>query len=422
MGMVSARGTSLNEGIKFGRIFYYSEHMGHAAFDEIKEPTIVVAVDLTPGDTIRFGKLDVVGLVVKNAAPNSHTVILSRTMGLPALRGEEVSAQWHGLPAIIDGSGELIVDPDEPTRLEYALKADDYDARKNELARVSRALSAVTKSGKSILLYANINAVSDVENAVASGATGIGNFKTEFMFMESSELPGEEEQFQIYTSMASRLGTGKFVIRTLDVGADKTPSYLHLEPEENPALGYRAIRISLDRHDIFVPQIRAILRASGFADVAIMYPMIVSVDEVLQIKEIVDQVMADLAREGIPFNRDIEQGIMIETPAAVLISDDLAPLVDFFSIGTNDLTQYMLAIDRMNPRLAERYGPDHPAILRSIKLVTENARRAGTWVSISGELAADAALTSTFLEYGVDALTVSPSKIPQLKVAVNNLD
>jgi phosphoenolpyruvate-protein phosphotransferase (PTS system enzyme I) len=415
VGMVAARGTSLNEGIKFGRIFYYSEHMGHAAFDEIKEPTIVVAVDLTPRDTIRFGRLDVVGLVVKNAAPNSHTAILSRTMGLPALCGEEVSAQWHGLPAIIDGSGELIVDPDEPTRSEYALRADDYDARQRELASVSRDLSAVTKSGKSILLYANINAVSDVENAIANGAAGIGNFKTEFMFMESSELPGEEQQFQIYTSMASRLGT-------LDVGADKTPGYLHLEPEENPALGYRAIRISLDRRDIFVPQIRAILRASAFADVAIMYPMIVSVDEVLQIKEIVDQVMEALTGEGIPFNRDIEQGIMIETPAAVLISDDLAPLVDFFSIGTNDLTQYMLAIDRTNPRLAERYGTNHPAILRSIKLVTENAHGAGTWVSISGELAADEALTSTFLEYGVDALTVSPSKIPQLKVAVSNID
>lgn len=422
MGMVAARGTSLNEGIRFGRIFYYSEQAGHAAFDEIEEPTIVVAVDLTPRDTIRFGRLNVVGLVVKNAAPNSHTAILSRTMGLPALCGEEVDAQWHGLPAIIDGAGELIVDPDELTRSEYALRADDYDARQREMASVSRDLSAVTKSGKSILLYANINAVSDVENAIANGAAGIGNFKTEFMFMESSELPGEEEQFRIYTSMASRLGTGKFVIRTLDVGADKTPGYLHLEPEENPALGYRAIRISLDRRDTFEPQLRAILRASAYADVAIMYPMIVSVDEVLQIKQIVDQVMEDLTREGIPFNREIEQGIMIETPAAVLISDDLAPLVDFFSIGTNDLTQYMLAIDRTNPRLAERYGPYHPAILRSIKLVTENAGRADTWVSISGELAGDESLTRTFLEYGVDALTVSPSRIPQLKVAVSNLD
>ncbi|WP_240607464.1 phosphoenolpyruvate--protein phosphotransferase [Cryobacterium aureum] len=420
--MIAARGASLNEGIRFGRIFYYSEEMGHAAFDAIKEPTIVVAIDLTPRDTLRFGRLNVVGLVVKNAGPSSHTAILSRTMGLPALSSEDVSAQWHGMPGIIDGRGELIVDPDEPARLGYALRADEFDARQRELASVSRGLSAVTKSGKSILIYANINAASDVENAVANGAAGIGNFKTEFMFMEASELPGEEEQFQVYKSMASRLGKGKFVIRTLDIGADKTPSYLHLEPEENPALGYRAIRISLDRLDIFVPQIRAILRASAFADVAIMYPMIVSVDEVIRIKEIVGKVMEDLTGEGVPFNRDIEQGIMIETPAAVLISDDLATLVDFFSIGTNDLTQYMLAIDRTNAKLADRYGPYHPAILHSIKLVVENARNAGTWVSISGELAADEALTSTFLEYGVDALTVSPSKIPQLKVAVSNID
>lgn len=420
--MIAIRGASLNEGIRFGRIFYYSEQMGHTAFAAIEEPTIVVAIDLTPRDTLQFGRLDVVGLVVTNAAPTSHTAILSRTMGLPALYGEEVSAWWHGMPGIIDGSGELIIDPDEPTRREYARRADEFDARQRELASVSRDQSAVTRSGKSIQIYANINAVSDVESAVANGAAGVGNFKTEFMFMEASELPWEEEQFQIYTSMASRLGTGKFVIRTLDVGADKTPGYLHLEPEENPALGYRAIRISLDRLDIFVPQIRAILRASALADVAIMYPMIVSVDEVLRIKEIVADVMDDLTREGIPFNRDLEQGIMIETPAAVLISDDLATLVDFFSIGTNDLTQYLLAIDRTDPRLAERYGPSHPAVLRSIKLVTENAHQAGTWVSISGELAADDALTSTFLEYGVDALTVAPSKIPQLKATVNDID
>lgn len=420
--MIAARGTSLNEGIRFGRIFYYSERMGHAAFDAIDEPTIVVAIDLTPQDTLQFGRLDVVGLVVTNAAPNSHTAILSRTMGLPALYGEEVSAHWHGLPGIIDGSGELIIDPDESTRREYALKAEEFDARQREAARVSRDQAAVTRSGKSIAIYANINAISDVQNALAQGAEGVGNFKTEFMFMEASELPSEEEQFQIYSSMAARLGAGKFVIRTLDVGADKTPAYLHLEREENPALGYRAIRLSLDRPDIFVPQIRAILRASAGADVAIMYPMIVSVDEVLRIKDIVRQVMADLSAEGIPFNPDIEQGIMIETPAAVLISDQLAELVDFFSIGTNDLTQYLLAIDRTNAKLADRYGPYHPAVLQSIKMVTENAREAGTWVSISGELAADETLTGTFLEYGVDALTVAPSKIPQLKVAVSNIE
>lgn len=421
--MLNICGTPLSDGITMGKIFYYSKEMGISTFMEIKEPSIVVAVDLTPKETIQFGKLNVVAFVVKYGASNSHTSILAKTMNLPAITNIEGMSEWHNKISIVDGyNGIIIIEPDEETRLIYRKKTEEYEENKRLLLNAYKDRKAQTKSGKTLQTYANINAVSDVQNAIANGAEGIGVFKTEFIYLDSPHRPTEEEQLQIYKSMVMKMGEKKFIIRTLDIGVDKTPDYLHLEKEENPALGYRAIRICLDRTDIFDPQIRAILRASAYGNVSIMYPMIISVDEVLAIKEIVKRIMVDLKREKIPYNKNIEQGIMIETPASVLISEELARVVDFFSIGTNDLTQYLLAVDRQNPKLEKTHDPYHPSVLRSIKLVVENAHKAGIWVSISGELGSDITLAQTFIDYGIDALTVAPAKILAIKKAICDLD
>jgi len=421
--MLNICGTPLNDGITMGKIFFYSKEMGISTFTEIKEPSIVVAVDLTPKETIQFGKLNVVAFVVKYGASNSHASILAKTMNLPAITNIEGMSEWHNKTSIVDGyNGIIIIDPDKETRMIYRKKTEEYEEKKRLLLNAYKDRKAQTKSGKTLQIYANINVVSDVQNAIANGAEGIGVFKTEFIYLDSPHLPTEEEQLQIYKSMVMKMGEKKFIIRTLDIGVDKTPDYLHLEKEENPALGYRAIRICLDQTDIFVAQIRAILRASAFGNVSIMYPMIISVEEIFKIKEIVKKTMDELRKEKILFNKNIEQGIMIETPAAVFISEELAQVVDFFSIGTNDLTQYMLAIDRQNPKLESINNPYHPAILRSIKLVAENAHKAGIWVSISGELGADITLTKTFMEYGINALTVPPAKILQLRKTICNMD
>jgi phosphotransferase system enzyme I (PtsI) len=421
--MINIYGPSLNPGIAMGKIFYYSKEKNISIFTEIKEPSIVVAMALTPKETIQFGKLNVVALVVRYASSNSHVSILARTMNLPALMSIEGMSYWHNKTAIVDAYNNLLIlEPDEKTCLIYLKKKEEYDENKRLLMSSYKAMKAQTKSGKNVHIYANINAVADIDKAIANGAEGIGVFKTEFIFLDSPQLPTEEEQFQIYWSMATKMGGRKFVIRTLDVGVDKTPDYFHLEKEENPALGYRAIRMCLDKPDVFIAQIRAILRASAFGNVSIMYPMIISVEEIVKIKEIVKQAMDELRKERIPYNENIEQGIMIETPASVFISEELAQIVDFFSIGTNDLTQYMLAIDRLNPKLESINNPYHPAVFRAIKFVVENAHKAKIWVSISGELGADVTLAETFIEYGVDALTVSPEKILQLKETICNTD
>lgn len=419
--MIQRNATPLNEGIRIGKIFVYGGE-GASAFHRISEPSIIMADDLMPKETAQFAQFPITGFAVAKGTENSHIAILSRTMGLPALSRVEWHDDWDGHMAILDGNnGVLIVDPDGQTLRSYqgAMEADQ--AHRQERLRSYRSRKAETKSGTPMRAYANINNPSEVEQAVEFGAEGVGNFKTEFIFLTASEYPDEETQFQIYRAMAERMGDRKLVIRTLDLGVDKVPDYLELPAEENPALGYRAIRICLDRPDLFLPQVRAILRASAHGNVAIMYPMIISVDEVVEIRRIVDQVKADLTREGKVFDPTIEQGIMIETPASVLISRELADVVDYFSIGTNDLTQYTLAVDRQNPFLSRFSNPYHPAILRSIRMVVDNAHEAGIWVSISGELGADLAMTETFVSYGVDALTVAPSKLLPLKKAICDL-
>lgn len=416
--MIRYPGNSLNGGIRIGKVFCYDGD-DPSKFSLISEPSIVMATELTPKETVRFAQFPIEGFVVERGARDSHIAILSRTMDLPALSSIVRDDDWAGHTAILDGNGGvLIVDPDDQTLQFFRQALLDDQAREQEMLSAYREAPAQTASGKSMRVYANINHPDDIQHAMECGAEGVGNFKTEFIFLNAPSYPDEEQQFSTYRAMAEQMGDLKLVIRTLDIGVDKVPDYLDLPAEENPALGYRGIRICLDRPEIFLPQIRAILRASACSNVAIMYPMIISVEEVTDIKRIVTRAMNELRSEGIPFNPQIEQGIMVETPAAVLMSRELADLVDFFSIGTNDLTQYTLAVDRQNPLLGRLSDPYHPAIMRSIELVVHNAHDAGIWVSISGELGADLTMTSTFIDLGVDALTVAPSRLLALKKAI----
>ena len=375
---------------------------------EASEPVIVVAEDLAPSETVQMDKSKVLAFVTRKGSSNSHTAILARTMNIPALINIEYDESMDGKMAVVDGkSGNLIVEPDAETLKKYEdMRADELAQR--AMLKELKGKETVTKSGRKLHLYANIGSTGDVANVLANDAEGIGLFRSEFVYLEKEDYPTEEEQFQVYKTVAQNMAGKKVIIRTLDIGADKQIDYFNMAHEENPAMGYRAIRICLDRPEVFKTQLRALFRASMFGNISIMYPMIISVTEVKQIKAIVAEVKAELKEQGIPFRDDVEQGIMIETPAAVMISDLLAKEVDFFSIGTNDLTQYTLAIDRQNPKLDLFYNAHHPAVLSMIKMTVENAHKAGIWAGICGELGADTSLTKDFLAMGVDELSVSP--------------
>ena len=384
-----------------------------------EEPVILLADDLAPSETVQLDKSKVLSFVTRHGSTNSHTAILARTMNIPALIGIDFSEDVNGKMGIVDGyTGKLYIEPDEETMKKYEAKKAE-DENKKRLLLELKGKENVTLDGKKINLYANIGGVADVANALSNDAGGIGLFRSEFLYLESEDYPTEEAQFAAYKTVAENMAGKKVIIRTLDIGADKQVDYFHMEKEENPAMGYRAIRICLDRPEIFKTQLRAIYRASYYGTISIMFPMIISVKEVKRIKEIVAEVKAELTAEGIPF-KDCELGIMIETPAAVMISDLLAEEVDFLSIGTNDLTQYTLAIDRQNPKLDSFYDSHHEAILRMLQMVVDNGHKHGCWVGICGELGADTTLTSTFLKMGFDELSVSPAMILRVREEIRN--
>jgi phosphotransferase system enzyme I (PtsI) len=387
------------------------------------EPAIIVADDLAPSETVQLDKEKVLSFVTVHGSPNSHTAILARTMEIPALVGTPLplDESVDGKLGIVDGTdGVLYVEPDDET-LAAMRKKQKEEQEKKELLWNLKGKETITPDGQRLMLYANIGNIKDLAAAMQNDAEGIGLFRSEFIYLESETYPTEEEQFRIYKQVAETMAGKRVIIRTLDIGADKKCDYFEMEPEENPAMGCRAIRICLTRPEIFKTQLRAIFRASAFGKIAVMYPMIISADEVSQIKKIAAEVATELREQGIAF-RLPEQGIMIETPAAALISDELAREVDFFSIGTNDLAQYTLAIDRQNTRLDAFYDPHHPAVLRMISMVVENAHRAGIWVGICGELGADPSLTREFLAMGVDELSVSPGSILPIRKIVLETD
>ena len=374
------------------------------------EKYIIVADDLAPSETIQLDREKVLAFVTRKGSTNSHTAILARTMNIPALVLTPVAEEINGKEAIVDGfTGTVILEPDEDVRREYEEK-QQQEAHRRELLEQLKGKPAITEDGKEIKLYANIGGVKDVAAVLQNDAAGIGLFRSEFLYLQNQDYPTEEEQFKAYKTVAEMMAGKKVIIRTLDIGADKKVDYFHLDEEDNPALGYRAIRICLTRPEIFRTQLRALLRASAFGNIAIMLPMITSLWEVQKAKEIIADVKKELTEQGISY-KDVEVGVMIETPAAVMIADDLAKEVDFFSIGTNDLTQYTLAIDRQNEHLDTFYNAHHPAVLRMIGMVTESAHKAGIWAGICGELGADLELTETFVQMGIDELSVSPSMV-----------
>ncbi len=394
---------------------------GNGGTDIGDEPVIIVAEDLAPSETVQMDKTKLLAFVTRLGSANSHTAILARTMGIPALIGVDIDAGWNGKIGIVDGyEGKFIIDPEMPLLEEYFKKKAADDEQK-KLLQTLKGKENVTKSGQKINLYANIGSPNDLASVFENDAGGIGLFRSEFLYLESADYPTEEEQFQAYKKVVETMGGKKVIIRTLDIGADKQIDYFKLDKEDNPALGYRAIRICLTRPEIFRTQLRALHRASAFGNLAIMYPMIISVDEVLKVKEISKSVREELIAEGIPVG-EVEEGIMIETPAAAVMSDELAKVVDFFSIGTNDLTQYTLAIDRQNSKLDPFYDSHHPAVLRLIQMVTDNAHKAGIWAGICGELGADTTLTKTFLKMGLDELSVSPGCILPVRKEVRDAD
>jgi phosphotransferase system enzyme I (PtsI) len=384
------------------------------------EPVIVVAEDLAPSETVQMDKEKLLAFVTRLGSANSHTAILARTMNIPALIEVDIKEEWNGKMAVVDGyTGTFYIDPDEETLKKMQEKKEE-DIKARELLQELKGKEDVTVDGKHIKLYANIGGVKDVASVLANDAAGIGLFRSEFLYLEADNYPDEEAQFQAYKTVAENMAGKKVIVRTLDIGADKQVDYFNLDHEENPAMGYRAIRICLDRRDIFRTQLRALLRASAYGNIGIMYPMIISVDEVKEIKKIVESIKAELTEKGIEYG-EVEQGIMIETPAAVMISDLLAEEVDFFSIGTNDLTQYTLAIDRQNSKLDNIYDAHHPAVLRMIQKTIENGHKAGCWVGICGELGADMTLTETFLKMGIDELSVSPTFVLPIRKLIREM-
>jgi phosphotransferase system enzyme I (PtsI) len=381
------------------------------------KPVILASDDLAPSETVQLDKDMVLSFVTQGGSTNSHTAILAKTMNIPAIIGigDALDEKYEGKMAIVDGAkGCLIIEPDEETMKEYQAKKQEY-LEQQELLQQFRGKETVSLDGQKVKLYANIGNASDIGAVVKNDAAGIGLFRSEFLYLESENFPTEEEQFKVYKYVAETMGQKQVIIRTLDIGADKQIDYFNLPHEENPAMGYRAIRICLTQQDIFRTQLRALLRASAFGNIAIMFPMIVALEEVLQIKEIVKSVMEELDASGIPYNKEIQLGIMIETPAAAMISDDLAKEVDFFSVGTNDLTQYTTAVDRQNANLEGFYYPHHKAILRLIKMAADNAHKNGIWIGICGELGADMELTEAFLAMGIDELSVSPACVLPLR-------
>ena len=384
------------------------------------EPVIVVAEDLAPSETVQMDKEKLLAFVTRLGSANSHTAILARTMNIPALIEVNIKEEWNGKMAVVDGyTGTFYIDPDEETLKKMQEKKEE-DIKARELLQELKGKEDITVDGKHIKLYANIGGVKDVTSVLANDAAGIGLFRSEFLYLEADNYPDEEAQFQAYKTVAENMAGKKVIVRTLDIGADKQVDYFNLDHEENPAMGYRAIRICLDRRDIFRTQLRALLRASAYGNIGIMYPMIISVDEVKEIKKIVESIKAELTEKGIEYG-EVEQGIMIETPAAVMISDLLAEEVDFFSIGTNDLTQYTLAIDRQNSKLDNIYDAHHPAVLRMIQKTIENGHKAGCWVGICGELGADMTLTETFLKMGIDELSVSPTFVLPIRKLIREM-
>ena len=381
------------------------------------EPVIVAADDLVPSETVQLDKSKVLAFATMYGSANSHTAILARTMNIPAVigLGEGLAKEYDGHMAAIDGfTGTIYIDPDEETMKAMTEKREE-DRRQKALLEELKGKENVTLSGQKINVYANIGNLSDVGAVLKNDAGGIGLFRSEFLYLESEDFPTEEQQFQVYKQVAENMAGKKVIIRTLDIGADKQVDYFGLDKEENPALGYRAIRICLTRPEIFKTQLRALYRASAYGQIAIMFPMIISVKEVKQIKAIIEEVKEELREAQIPFREDVELGIMIETPAAVMMSRELAKEVDFFSVGTNDLTQYTLAIDRQNQKLDAFYDPHHPAVLAMIRMAAENAHAEGKWIGICGELGADLELTEEFLAMGLDELSVSPAMVLPLR-------
>ncbi len=388
------------------------------------EPVIIVADDLAPSETVQLEKDMVLSFVTVHGSVNSHTAILARTMAIPALIGTEelpLDDTVDGKLAVVDGlNGKIYVEPDAQT-LEEMKKRRQAELEKKELLQLLKGKDNVTLDGKKIMLYANIGNIKDLATVIQNDAGGIGLFRSEFIYLEKDRYPTEEEQFSIYKTAVETMAGKRVIIRTLDIGADKQCEYFKMDKEENPALGYRAIRICLTRPEIFKTQLRALFRASAYGNLAIMYPMITSLWEVKRIKEIVEEVKAELTAEQLEFGNP-QQGIMIETPAAVMMSEELAKEVDFFSIGTNDLTQYTLAIDRQNPKLDKFYDAHHPAVLSMIRMTVENAHKAGIWAGICGELGADTSLTKEFLAMGVDELSVSPGSILPIRKIILGTD
>lgn len=387
-----------------------------------EEPVILLADDLTPSETVSLDKSKILAFVTRNGSANSHTAILARSMNIPALVQTDVELlkEYHGMDAVVDGlDGKLYLDPEEAVLAELVQKKEACGRERAELEKLI-GLDNVTRDGRKINVYANIGSPEDVDKVLLNDAGGIGLFRSEFLYLGREDYPSEEEQFEIYKEVLSRMEGKKVIIRTLDIGADKQVDYFKLPKEENPAMGYRAIRICLDRIDVFKTQLRAIYRASVYGTAAIMFPMIISVKEILRIKEIVKEVKAELTAAGIEI-APVELGIMVETPAAVMISEELAKEVSFFSIGTNDLTQYTLAIDRQNQSLDTIYDSHHPAVLRMIRMTIENGHKGGAWVGICGELGADTTLTKTFVDMGIDELSVSPTYVLGLRKAIREI-
>ena len=389
-----------------------------------KIPSIIVADDLAPSETVQIDKDLILAFVTVHGSCNSHTAILARTMNIPAVIGADIpiDGSINGRMAIVDGyNGVIYIDPDSELVQQMQLK-QEKELRKRSLLLKLKGKENVTLDGKKIMLYANIGNADDLASVIENDANGVGLFRSEFIYFEKNRFPTEEEQFQIYKTTAESLSGKKAVIRTLDIGADKQAGYFNLDREDNPAMGLRAIRICLTNHEIFKTQLRALYRASAFGQIAIMYPFITSVEEVLEIKRISSKVKKELDEQKIFYRRDVEEGIMIETPAAALISDKLAKEVDFFSIGTNDLSQYAMAIDRQNSKADRFFNPHHLAVLRMIKMVVDNAHKNGIRAGICGELGSDLELTETFLKIGVDELSVSPSMILPLRDKIRKTD
>lgn len=387
-------------------------------------PVILASDDLAPSETVQLDKSKILGFVTAGGSGNSHTAILARTMGIPAIIGvgDQLKESYEGKEVFVDGqTGEVVVDADEVTRDRLTKKQSKERALK-ELLDQLKGKPNETVDGKNIMVYCNIGNPGDMDAVLANDGGGIGLFRSEFLYLQGNDYPTEEEQFQAYKTVAERMGGKRVIIRTLDIGADKQADYFNLDHEENPAMGLRAIRICLTRPEVFKTQLRALYRASAYGKVAIMFPMITSVWEVQEIKRICKNVREELAAEGVPMADYVELGIMIETPSAVMMSDRLAKEVDFFSVGTNDLTQYTLAVDRQGNNLDKFYDSHHPAVLRMLKMAADNAHAAGIWIGICGELGADTSLTETFLAIGIDELSVSPASVLPLRNAIRSID